>query len=170
MARGDRAWADVKVNKDFIFIQTHSGWWTGGLPDPLGKQFYLEHTVSDEELGQALADALAASRMIDPAAARAAGDNFYHGRERVEPDGHKWIAQTMEKYAYKTKRAMFKDMKSCYVRLNNDMISLQPSHHVKLEAWDGAGLTAEDNVVIPETSSPVEIGAALRLALSRCLP
>ncbi|NDL44379.1 contact-dependent growth inhibition system immunity protein, partial [Photorhabdus laumondii] len=43
-----------------------------------------------------------------------------------------------------------------------------PSSHEKLEGWSGDGISVADYVVIPADSSPEEVGAALRLAFSRC--
>lgn len=74
----------------------------------------------------------------------------------------------MEKYGYKTKRALFKDMKNCSIHCINDLIIISPTHHEKLESWSGKGINESDNVVISVNESPAEIGAALRLALSRC--
>jgi hypothetical protein len=163
-------WTSVKSNKDFIFVRTHSGWRTH-LPDPEGKQFYVSHAASDEELGQSVMKALAASRRIDP---RECDPNQWV-KSLTDDKGRvlsyiEWVAQTMAQYGYKTKRAMFKDMKSCIIEMADDMITMQPWHHVKLEAWDGDGLTEKDNAVISADSSPAEVGAALRLALSRCRP
>ncbi|WP_338052467.1 contact-dependent growth inhibition system immunity protein [Stutzerimonas marianensis] len=45
---------------------------------------------------------------------------------------------------------------------------MRPSHHEKLEAWSGKGLSESDYVIIPSGSSPSDVGAALRLAFSRC--
>lgn len=46
-------WADVKANRDFVFIETLSG---NGLyfSDPKGKKFYLPHTATDDELGESV--------------------------------------------------------------------------------------------------------------------
>ena len=70
----------------------------------------------------------------------------------------------MEKYGYKTKRSMFKNMKSVSIQRKENQIIFGPSHHEKLEVW---GRTKGD-IIIPANSSPAEVGAALRLAFSRC--
>lgn len=59
-------------------------------------------------------------------------------------------------------------MKNCSVELVKDTLIIQPSHHEKLEAWSGKGITESDYVVVSVNSSPGEVGAALRLAISRC--
>ena len=50
----------------------------------------------------------------------------------------------------------------------NDLITISPNHHEKLEAWSGNGFTKADNDVIPANSSPAEVGAAFRVVFSRC--
>ncbi|MNE50988.1 hypothetical protein D3C80_1455890 [compost metagenome] len=74
----------------------------------------------------------------------------------------------MEKYGYRTKRALFKNMKKAGIHLVNDVITIRPSFHEKLEAWSGNRINESDYVVLTAGSSPTDIGAGLRLALSRC--
>lgn len=74
----------------------------------------------------------------------------------------------MEQFFYKTKRALFKNMRHCLVEELGGIITIKPSHHVKLEAWNEYRITEQDYVLISLESSPVETGVALRLALSRC--
>lgn len=74
----------------------------------------------------------------------------------------------MNFYSYKTKRALFKNMMRCDIEIQEDIIIMEPNHHVKLEAWDGEGFTEKDYVKIPADSSHEKIGKALRLAFSRC--
>ena len=49
--------------------------------------------------------------------------------------------------------------------LHNSCLTISPSRHVKLEPWDAIDA---DNVILSPDNSPEEIGADLRLALSRC--
>jgi hypothetical protein len=79
-----------------------------------------------------------------------------------------WVKALMERYGYKTKRAMFKNMEHCGVTLSEGVIRIVPMRHVKPEAWEGLGKDDAGRVELPAASSPAEIGAALRLAFSRC--
>jgi hypothetical protein len=58
-------------------------------------------------------------------------------------------------------------MKSCSIkRRKGAMISFFPMNHNRLETWeliDGAEVTLADG------SAPEQVGAALRLAFSRCI-
>lgn len=172
-----RGWyAGICVNIDLISIKTYSGYSGGRYADYKGKEHLLPPDVSDAELGVALRNALAHSRFVLGAPRT---DVWVHpdveydmelcdlnkGVQRYKD----WIARLMAAYGYKTKRALFKDMKNCSVDLREGVISIRPSFHEKLEAWSGEGITKEDHVHIPETCSDEELGAAIRLALSRCL-
>lgn len=86
------------------------------------------------------------------------------GKERYAA----WIAMLMGKYGYKTKRALFKDMKNCGIHLVNGVITISPTRHEKLEAWGRTKGDGLEDVILSLDCSPAEIGAGLRLALSRC--
>jgi hypothetical protein len=72
----------------------------------------------------------------------------------------------MEQYGYKSRRALFRKMKHCSAEIIGENIRMMPMRRDRGEAWDG--LNESETVVVPVLSSPAEIGAALRLALSRC--
>ncbi|THF63404.1 contact-dependent growth inhibition system immunity protein [Pseudothauera rhizosphaerae] len=158
-----KSWVCVKANKDFFFIETYSGYWNC-LPDDLGRQFILKPGVTDEELGFAVLDGLAASRQINPKN----DPGFFDIGGRVVPQYHSWVDKIIAEFGYKNRRDMFKGMRNCLVEMVCDSIIMQPMHHEKLEAWSGKGIAETDYVVIPSQSHPVDVGQALRLAVSRC--
>lgn len=159
----DKSWAYIKSNNDFIFIETYSGYFNC-LPDPEGKRFFLSPSSSDDELGERVLEALAVSRMIDPKEK----PEFFDFRGRVATQYNEWVADAMIRFGYKTKRALFKGMKNCSVDEVDGAITIRPSHHEKLEAWSGKGITETDCVVISSNTPINEVGMALRLAFSRC--
>lgn len=159
----NKSWAYAKFNEDFIFIETYSGYFNC-LPDPEGKRFLLSHTAENSELGESVLAALAVSRMIDPKE----NPDFFDFRGRVVTQYNEWVANLMTEFGYKTKRALFKNMKSCSVDAVNGLVTIRPSHHEKLEAWSGKGITEKDCVVVSSDIAFDEVGAALRLAFSRC--
>ncbi|WP_083196088.1 contact-dependent growth inhibition system immunity protein [Pseudomonas sp. AU12215] len=158
-----RSFVYVKSNKDFTFLETYSGYWNF-LPDPEGKKYLLSPSASDGEIGSAIYEAVSVSRQVDPQSC----PEFFDLMGRVAPEYAEWVNGLMKEFGYKTKRAMFKDMKSCAVELVGRSIVMQPSHHEKLEAWSEKGISKDDYVVVSADSSPDQIGFALRLALSRC--
>jgi hypothetical protein len=169
------AWAQAICNRDFICVETYSGYGGGTNADPQGKQNFLTPDASDYALGDAVLDALAHSRLI--LAAPRAGST-YPPDIVFDPDfsdykqiGERYAARTrvlMEHYGYKTRRALFKDMKNCYVKREGGTVTICPSHHEKLEAWGRTKGDGIEDVVLPADSPPGEIGAALRTAFSRC--
>jgi len=84
-------------------------------------------------------------------------------------EGHEqWIANTMTRYFYPSKRALFKMMRSVTVESVSSEIRFMPSHQARLEYWNGDGIDKAHHVVISVASSASAIGTALRLALARC--
>lgn len=165
-------WAKASCNNDFICVETWSGYRGGTDYDPKGKQNLLPPDASDVAIGEAVQDALVHSRWVLPV--RREGSTYPVGVEFDRSVGDyavnypAWVKALMERYGYKTKRALFKDMKSVGIESKNGVLTFTPSHHSKLEGWVGLGDGGEANVAIPSTSTAEEIGAALRLALSRC--
>jgi hypothetical protein len=155
--------AAAKSNTDFMCIETYSCY-RESARDPQGAQHLLPPEASDEELGAALLDALARSRFLTLAEA----DTFFFWK-RIKDSYDAWVKYLMDRHGYKTKRALFKNMKNCRIESQEGKITIRPTNHEKLEGWTGDGLNEEDYVVIPADSLATEVGAALRLAFSRCI-
>jgi hypothetical protein len=60
-------------------------------------------------------------------------------------------------------------MKSCDIECSGGIITIGPTKHEKLEGWGRTKGDGIEDVVIPPNSPPAEVGAALRLAFSRCI-
>jgi hypothetical protein len=155
--------ARAHQTQDFIWLFTDSGL---GLVayDPQGKDFILGLDAENAALGVAVREALASSRFLTPKEAmkfldyRTMGDEY---EERVK--------SLMETHGYKSESAMFKNMKSCYIFQSKGTIEIRPTIH---KAFRGRARTKNDgieDVLIPASSPAHEIGAALRLAFSRCM-
>jgi len=157
--------ADARAfqNQDFIWVYTQSGL---GLVayDPQGKDVILGLDADDAALGIAVRDALAFSRFLSPKEAmkfldyRTSGDEY---EERVK--------SLMETHGYKNESVMFKNMKSCSITLSKGTIEIRPSTHEALDCWSRTKNDGIEDVLIPGNSPAHEIGAALRVAFSRCL-
>ncbi len=158
----DRASADY--NGDYICVETWSGYY-GSSRDPLGKQHLLLPGTGDEELGNALLDALSYSRV----GKFEEFPDVYVDRDTHAKQYKAWIADLMDRYRYQTKRALFKNMNTCAIHRwrKNGLIEIFPWNHDRLEGW--SPLPDSENVVVRAATSPAEIGAALRLAFSRCV-
>jgi hypothetical protein len=168
-------WAAAYCNSDFIYVQTYSGFRSGTHADPKGKEYFLRTDASDDELGCSILAALAASRFVLPAP-RAGSiyspevefDAELYDSKSSEEMQVGWIKKITEAYGYKTKRALFKDMRYCSVTHHEGTITIRPWHHEKLDSWSGEGFTFEDYLNIRSDSGPAVVGAALRSAFGKC--
>jgi hypothetical protein len=170
------AWAQAICNSKFICVETYSGYGSGNTRDPKGRQIFLALDASDEVLGKAVLDALALSRCFVLGAPRS--DVQLHPEVEFDMDLYDyklsierniaWIKHLMDRYGFKTKRALFKDMKNCGIERVEGVVTFSPSRHETLEGWRRTKEDAFEDVVTPADSPPAEIGAALRLAFSRC--
>jgi hypothetical protein len=169
------SWAEAMCNGDFICLITYSGYRGSYCLDPKGRQIFLTLDVDDEVLGQGMLDVLAGSRFVVPARRT---DVWQHPDVEFDLDLYdykktadrysEWVKALMLRFGYKTKRALFKDMKNCFVKNEGELLTVMPRHHEKLEAWGREKDDGIEDVVISADSTPAEIGAALRLAFSRC--
>lgn len=158
-----KRWANAYENHDFVYVETLSGY-RGGLPDPHGKRIHMSVPTTDDVLGRAVLDALAASRFLHPNEYR----EFFDVRGTVVPQYEEWVKSMMAALGYKTRRALFRDMKNCGIDEEDGVISIHPTHHDTLEAWSGEGIAEHSVVRIRADAEPAEVGSALRVALSRC--
>lgn len=154
-------WASAYYTKEFLLIETQSGLGRTSV-DPLFPPNLLSPDADEQCTGETILQALSNSRTLDKLEDRIAFFNLEKGKEKYAA----WVAFLIDKYSYKTKRALFKDMSHCIIHYVNDVITISPMRHEKLEAWEG--LEQSENVILPADSTPSEIGAGLRLALSRC--
>jgi hypothetical protein len=158
----------------FICIQTYSGYRASRL-DSKGATHYLDVAVNDRELGEALVDSLGRSRFV---ASSSRGDIWMHPDAGVDEDLYnydstlrryeEWVETTMSLYGYKSRRALFKNMKSCNAKCQGGIINIQPMKKDKGEGWVVPSLQQDLSVSVDFGSSSEKIGAALRSALSRC--
>ena len=153
-------WAGYKVNERALIIQTWSGFGRYA-PDHLYPPHILPLDTDNETLGTTVLQALANSRTLDNEAERI----DFLKQESFKPRYEDWVANLCGNLGYKTRRALFKNMMSGDIWLHNGCPKISPSRHVKLEAWDAIDA---DDVILLLDNSPEEIGAGLKLALSRC--
>jgi len=133
-------------------------------PDSTGKEFFFATDATDEVLGVAVMDALRHSKYLPLAEHR----DFYD----PQANAHRcedWVLSLMSRYEYKTRRALFADMKNCGIELAGDDLIFKPTHHIKREVWERRKSDNFEDVKIHADSLPAEIGAALRLGFNRCI-
>jgi CDI immunity protein len=150
--------AGIYFNDRLMCIQTYSGYRIQ-LVDHEAKSFLLPPYAADESLGESLAESLRQSRSLTV-------EEVAQRRGRSKEQYEAWVASLMGQYGYKSRQALFRKMKHCSVEITGENIRLMPMRRDRGEAWEG--LNGSETVFVPVLSSPAEIGAALRLALSRC--
>ena len=153
-------WAGYKANERALIIQTWSGFGRYA-PDHLYPPHILPLDTDNGTLGTTVLQALANSRTLDNEAERI----DFLKQESFKPRYEDWVANLCGNLGYKTRRALFKNMMSGDIWLHNGCLKISPSRHVKLETWDAIDA---DDVILSLDNSPEEIGAGLKLALSRC--
>lgn len=157
-----KSWVSAKQNQDFILIETCSGY-NRFAKDPKGASHHLSCNTDNESLGRAVIDALSHSRFLTLKEV----EEFFD-YERIQKNYENWRQNLMTRYGYKTKKALFKNMMSVSIEVYEGQMTLMPWSQEKLEAWGPTPNGDADNVIIPADSSSEDIGAALRLAFSRC--
>jgi len=74
------------------------------------------------------------------------------------------MPETLHRYGYRAQRDMFKDMETCDIQLVNEIISIAPNRWLRGETWQE--LPESYHIQLPATSTPAELGAAIRRALN----
>ena len=155
-------WAGYKANERALIIQTWSGFGRHA-PDHLYPPYILPLDADNETLGTTVLQALANSRTF---VYDSSEDQDFFDTEKFRQRYEDWVANLCGNLGYKTRCALFKNMMSGGdIWLHNGCLKISPSRHVKPEAWDAIDA---DDVILLLDNSPEEIGAGLRLALSRC--
>ena len=150
-------------NGHFFCVHTMSGYRSMGR-DPQGKEHFLSPDATDLALGDAVSDSLVHSRILT---LEQTADFFDY--ERGKKQYAEWVENLMNRFGYKTRKALFRDMHHCTIESQQGRLLIVPKHHEKLEGWSREKDDGIENVSIPSDSSPEDIGKALRLAFGRCL-
>lgn len=156
-------WASCYCTNEFLLIETKSGLGMVAA-DPLFPSHLLPPDASGHDIGEVILQALSDSRTLNVLEDRVVFFDLEKGKEQYAA----WVAMLMEKYGYKSKKALFNDMKNCGIHCVNGTITISPTRHEKLEGWGRTKGDGIENVVLSTDNTPAEIGAGLRLALSRC--
>jgi hypothetical protein len=155
-------WAEVCYNDKGIFLVTRSGYRMTALDDG-GVRHFLPLDASNQMLGAALLDCLAASRLVPIPEHKA----FFDWREadRRWKDYEKW---QLRESKTKTLRELRRYQMLCSVDvLGNDVI-IYPNNHEETNRWTSFIHNEVEPVRVPFASPAADIGAALREAMNRC--
>jgi hypothetical protein len=149
--------ASIAVVGDVAIIQSQSG---RGLvwDDPESFFELIDIKSSDEVLGLAANSALERSRFLDASSARELG-------ERAAAERKDRLSELASKLNLRGQQSLLKGMALCHVVSNDESFYVQPTKHVKLDAWEGI---PSENVLVPPSAIAEELGRSIRDALGRC--
>jgi hypothetical protein len=150
----------ILFNGKFFYTQSYT--YSGSIPDPDGIEIYLDGTASNIDLGSAVVETL---RACKPWFEGIDSDALSEVNMRKIP-----LRSAFEcgKYGYKNEKELYLNMVECVVTMKNGSISIQPTDHNALRNHRSSLTDGFVNVEIPASSSMEELGAAIRLGLSRC--
>lgn len=157
------AWASAYQNQDIIWICTDSGYRSCAY-DPRGKETILRPDADGTALGVAVKEALENSRFLSLDEAR----EFLEYR-RAEQKYEARIESLMDSQGYKTRASFFRKMKRCDITLLKGMIKIGPTIHEGLDSWGRNKSDELEDVLVPADAPAEQIGAALKLGLSRSI-
>lgn len=158
----DKKWVAVYRNKEFICIQTLMVY-RSYAPDPQIQPFLLSSSTSNSELGGKLLIALGKSRMLEENESDDALSYI-----SMLPRYESWIKLLMDRYEYKSRSVLLKNLDLCYVSQYGGEIKFYPNSHDKLEEYSGLEEGDELNVVIAEESEPKTVGSTLERCFEFC--
>lgn len=153
--------ASIYATEKFYCIKTSSGYRLL-ISDNLVSPIYFTKQVADAEFGHAIRHALSLSRLVDPK------DHDFFNRDKVAVRYKLWIAEAIDMWGYKNRKALFKKMHFCSVNLLNNNITVTPYSHEKPEAWGSQGMKEEDDIILPSSVSDEMFGSAVKKAFLRC--
>lgn len=133
------------------------------IGDPDGVRLFLPPDESDEVLGRAVRQALAASKAVP----REYVSQLINSGE-LKRKGEEENSLMMKKFGYANKRTLYKSMKFCSVSVISEGIEFQPTHRKGLSGYTVRTDLDLIPVIVPDTASDMELGLALREAFARC--
>lgn len=156
------AYASVSCNESFYEVTTMSrGMLRYGDPD--APRHYLPPDTDDATLGKTLRIALAASKTVSLPEFQKIFHSGIVQKVAAERD-----AAAMQRYGYKSRRAMYKKKDNCSVSAYDGIIEISPSHHHGIDGYSADKRTGPFPLSVPDTATDAELGAAIREGFRRC--
>lgn len=151
----------VFFNKEFFWIHTQAvGMISVG--DPLVEPVYLVPDADDSMLGATLRQCLEKSRHIEMVEFQ---KMFKAGVFNQLDEDRNQVA--MQKYGYKTKRALYKNMLCCWISVSDGQIEIAPSRQKSVDSYT-ATKEGPEPLVLDASIDDAELGSALREGFKRC--
>jgi len=153
--------ASLICTSRFLDVTAYSGY-RGYRLDRTAFGRTFANDVGHDEVGAAVKQALSSSRLIDYSEIKA----FFEPKA-MEKSYTDWVNELIARFCYKSRGAMHQDMRRCNAELRGATIHFFPTRRDRSEGFSNIGEDALD-VMVPIEVPDSEVGAAVRLALSRC--
>ncbi|WP_433692108.1 contact-dependent growth inhibition system immunity protein [Herbaspirillum seropedicae] len=157
-----RARAEVGFNGDFFQIIPYSISMVN-YADPSAEVCYLPADADDEVLGRSLRLAFSGSKVVS---AETFHEVFASGK--IQEKSAERLNFAMQRYGYKSKRALLKNMMCCWISLSERVIQIKPTHHKSIDGYSGISVDGEEILHLPNSATDDEVGKALREGIRRC--
>ena len=132
------------------------------IPDYIFGDIIIPVDAEIDNIGLSLRKVLTKNKDDD------SGNNYIFDHKLNKENYKENVVRLMGLCGYKNKKSLFKKMNKCLVKQVGNVIEIKPLNHIKLEAWDGDGISETDDVIIPVSASDEELGNAVIEAFSRC--
>lgn len=156
-----RRTAAIYRSAKFISIETLSG--APGLiyreDEPY--RIYLTPDAANELLGHTLLTAFVKSRFVDNS------ESEFFDPDRATRVYENWEKDVMQRYGFKSRCDANESMDWCGAQIFDGKIKIEPHRH-RSPGSGWRNLPPEKTVIVLVTDDAEAVGAAVRLALSRC--
>jgi hypothetical protein len=151
------------VDCNYKFFGYRSNKWCGygGYYSTKGTEIYCPINCANKELGIALNESLFKSIHL-----RYSKEIEDFLREDGKKNAEEQFQYLQQKYGYKTKNDMYKNMMSCSLDLSDGRLKISPMKRKSPGAWNGLG--DEYDIIVQSDALSDIIGAAVRFAFTRC--
>ncbi|WP_171941276.1 contact-dependent growth inhibition system immunity protein [Herbaspirillum rubrisubalbicans] len=154
--------AEVGFNGDFFQIIPYSISMVNYV-EPSAAVCYLAADVGNDVLGRSVRLAFDESKVVSPEKFQevfASGKIQEAARERVKA--------AMQKYGYKSKRELLKNMMCCWISMSETVVQIKPTHHKTIDGYAGISVNGDEILHLPSSATDEEIGNAVREGIRRC--
>jgi hypothetical protein len=158
-----RQWALINQTEKTTVVTPLSGFRRHMFEDD-PRATYLEPNPTEDELGLAVLESLNVSRFVDPRI----DDSFFEA-DRIVAANKLWHADLMARFRYRSLRQAYGNMLCCLVERSEGRITIRPFLRDRRPGY-WTDMPEERTVDIPATDDIAILGAATKLALSRCEP
>jgi hypothetical protein len=154
---------NIYANEKFLLVQPCAGL-RRTVANHAEPSIFLQRDAAPEEIGEAVLNTLQRYKVLGP-------DELatFYNLEKLEGAYRLWVQDLLDQYNYPNKKALFKNMKHCHLRLQDGYLAITPTKRRGLEAWVGTGQGGQDEIHITEASGMDVFGRGVLLALKRCI-